>query len=720
MSGTHPGMLNLKTGSLIAGRYAVQDKLGEGGMGQVFRVLDTQLNNESVALKVLHPKLAQDGIVMGRFRNEVLVARRLNHPNITRIYDFGESSEGLAYLTMEFVEGRSLGSYIYTSRAERLVFEETLEVLFKIASGLSHAHQLGIIHRDLKPDNILITPDKNVKLTDFGLARLLEEDQGFTRTGEAVGTPYYMSPEQLRGLKLDARCDVYAFGILAFEAIAGRRPFQEDTYLKLAACHLKAPIPLLGDIHDGIPEWMESLVCACMQKEPDQRIQNMNQVLRVIAENRSELGANTVSQPAMSSFYSAENVRRKRKKKSSWLRYLAVPSLAMLLLSMGMFAYSKTEVGEKVLLTSVLRAERLFGLDLSSVSEALGSEISFNEDNFIAALHAWDLDSLKLLLDAGMDSDSIKVDGLSALEFSLSRGQEEVSNLLIDEGVDTEVLAANGLSPLMMAVEKGLISSIAKLAEKSSNLNRGDDQGVTALMRATERGEVQSVQVLLSAGASPNPKNSLGETALMLSARKGDLRISQMLIDRGALVNDINLEGKSALWLAAEENFGDVVRLLLKSGANSEISDIKGRVLRNQVGKNMRNIFSRERRVLKPSGSRVATLSNFKTASSQARELTRLRLRGEPQVVSIKEAGRVKITSISAKLRNVGEVAARGIRVVAKLPNGRTIDLGGPGELPRKKTVDYFWSGDEDVTREALRGQQDVKVELLCSNCRSS
>ncbi len=248
---------SFQRGYLVAERYLVDSQLGSGGMGAVYKVLDTKLDNEAIALKILYPHHVKDAVTLARFRNEVLVARKLNHPNVTRIFDFGEGEAGSVFITMEYVEGRSFGEYIYAPRHERMIFGEIVEVLYDVASGMNHAHRMGVIHRDLKPDNILISNSKEIKITDFGLARNMEIDKRFTQTGEAVGTPYYMAPEQLRGLKLDSRCDVYAFGIIAFEAASGQRPFQDETYLNLAALHLKGEVPSICRVQPGIPEWFE-------------------------------------------------------------------------------------------------------------------------------------------------------------------------------------------------------------------------------------------------------------------------------------------------------------------------------------------------------------------------------------------------------------------------------------------------------------------------------
>ena len=193
-------------GTLLAGRYEVLERLGGGGMGEVVSAVDHVLDGEVVALKMLYPQLVQDSAILARFRNEVVVSRRLSHPNIVSIYDFGTLGNGLYFISMEYVRGQNLGQRIYDDNRESIAFDDIIFILKKVACGLGHAHKRGVIHRDLKPDNILLSESREVKITDLGLARTLSVDKGFTQTGETVGTPYYMAPEQIQGARLDHRC----------------------------------------------------------------------------------------------------------------------------------------------------------------------------------------------------------------------------------------------------------------------------------------------------------------------------------------------------------------------------------------------------------------------------------------------------------------------------------------------------------------------------------
>lgn len=266
---------NFPSGSVIAKRYEVVSLIGVGGMGKVFRVIDYELDNEVVALKLLHPYLSQDESIYRRFRNEVLVARSLTHPNIVRTHDIGHTEQGALYISMEFVDGQSLKDKLQQmlSSGHTLAFEfnETLNIFFHILLGVAYAHGKGVIHRDLKPANVLISSQNEVKLADFGTARILGMDTSITRTGQIIGTPDYMSPEQIRGEALDASCDIYSLGIIAYELVTGMRPFVADTPVAIAFKHLNEPIPLINIKGVNLPAWYQDLIYKAAAKTKSAR-----------------------------------------------------------------------------------------------------------------------------------------------------------------------------------------------------------------------------------------------------------------------------------------------------------------------------------------------------------------------------------------------------------------------------------------------------------------
>jgi serine/threonine-protein kinase len=255
--------LELSVGQEFAGRYDVEGILGRGGMGAVYRVRDRALG-EVVALKLL--TLSTERAVE-RFRGEVRLARRVTHPNVARIHDFGEVG-AVRYLTMEYVEGRALESIL--DEEKKLDPERVAKIARDIAAGLDAAHSAGIIHRDLKPANVLVARDGRVVLTDFGIARAMESSAKTHETGMILGTPHYMAPEQVSGRPVDARSDIYAFGLILFELLTGELPFAGDTPIAVAAARMhQDPSDLRKDT--SIPNALSQLVMACLARDPARR-----------------------------------------------------------------------------------------------------------------------------------------------------------------------------------------------------------------------------------------------------------------------------------------------------------------------------------------------------------------------------------------------------------------------------------------------------------------
>lgn len=281
--------LILEPGSVIADRYEVLGHIGAGGMGVVLRVVDRVLENKVIALKLLYRDNSDDKISLARFRNEVLLARELDHPNIVRLYDLGKTANGDYFITMEYVEGMSLGQRIKCEHLDKLPFTEVLRILFQTCMALDYAHNKGIVHRDVKPDNILLAKNGHVKLTDFGLARSLNVEKGLTASQETVGTPHYMAPEQLRGERPDRRVDIYALGIAAYEMATGKKPFPGEVYMQVAGLHLSAKIPAIAK-DSGIPAWFQDFVEDCTEKDPNKRFQTMAEVAEELSEEMEKLG----------------------------------------------------------------------------------------------------------------------------------------------------------------------------------------------------------------------------------------------------------------------------------------------------------------------------------------------------------------------------------------------------------------------------------------------
>ncbi len=260
----------LHPGALFAGRYEMKEILGAGGMGVVYRAYDRELQ-EPVAIKTLRPEAMAGGTAaLERFKQEIRLARRIAHRNVVRTYDLGEVN-GMYYLTMEYVEGTSLKQLI-DSRG-KLPVAVVLTIGKQLCRALEVAHAEGVIHRDIKPQNIVVDPTGFLKVMDFGIARLANPPQGkgLTEAGVSIGTPDYMSPEQLSGAELDVRSDLYAAGVVLFECLTGRVPYLADTPWALVAKHIEEDPPSPRELNADVPEALAALILTAMAKDPAQR-----------------------------------------------------------------------------------------------------------------------------------------------------------------------------------------------------------------------------------------------------------------------------------------------------------------------------------------------------------------------------------------------------------------------------------------------------------------
>ena len=230
-------------GSIIAERYLVLEKLGEGGMGRVYLAEHVKMGRKS-AVKVMNPGTVTDADAISRFNREAANASRISHQHVAQVYDFGETSDGLIYLAMEYVEGESLTDIL--ARDGALPPERAGEIVRQVGEALSVAHDMGIVHRDLKPDNVMLAKFRDgsdcVKVVDFGIAKAAGvEAQKVTKTGLVIGTPEYMSPEQIAGDPLDGRSDIYSLGLVAFNILTGRLPFPSRTAQESVIMRLTEP-----------------------------------------------------------------------------------------------------------------------------------------------------------------------------------------------------------------------------------------------------------------------------------------------------------------------------------------------------------------------------------------------------------------------------------------------------------------------------------------------
>ena len=262
----------LKTGMIIAERYEIVSKIGTGGMADVYKAMDHKLNR-FVAVKVLKPEFREDATFVKKFRSEAQAAAGLTHPNIVNVFDVGDD-EGVYYIVMELIEGITLKEYI--SKKGKLSVKEATSIAIQVSMGLEAAHSHGIVHRDVKPQNIIISTDGKVKVTDFGIARAASSN---TISSNVMGSVHYSSPEQVRGGYSDEKSDIYSLGITLYEMVTGRVPFDGDTTVAIAIKHLQEEMVPPSVYSPDLPYSLEQIIMKCTQKSVDRRYNKMEDVI---------------------------------------------------------------------------------------------------------------------------------------------------------------------------------------------------------------------------------------------------------------------------------------------------------------------------------------------------------------------------------------------------------------------------------------------------------
>jgi serine/threonine protein kinase/DNA-binding SARP family transcriptional activator len=335
--------IELKTGTIFARRFEVIEELGKGGMGKVYKVLDKEVN-EKIALKLLKPEIATDEKTIERFRNELKFARKIGHPNVCRMYDLNREGD-THYITMELVSGEDLKSTI--TRIGQFPIGKAISIAKQVCDGLAEAHRLGVVHRDLKPQNIMLDKEGNARIMDFGIARSLKA-KGLTGAGVMIGTPEYMSPEQVEVKDVDQRSDIYSLGVILYEMVTGRLPFEGETSIAIAMKHKSEPPQDPREHNSQITDELSRVILKCLEKDREKRYQSGGEV-------RSELEAIEKGMPT------TERVVPKRKPITSKeitvtfsMKKLLVPALAILAIVVAVVIVLQLLPQKEIVKTSVV------------------------------------------------------------------------------------------------------------------------------------------------------------------------------------------------------------------------------------------------------------------------------------------------------------------------------------------------------------------------------
>jgi serine/threonine protein kinase len=285
-----------RVGTTIAGRYVIDEVIGEGGMATVYRARHN-LSERAVAIKIMNPELASNAVIQERFRREAKAAQKIAHPNVIEILDQGDTGDGSLYLVMELLEGETLADVMHEGKVP---LERAIPILIQIARALARAHDLEVIHRDLKPENIFLAKQTDghevVKLLDFGIARSMQ-DARLTGSGEVFGTPQYMAPERITSTDAGPSADLYALGVMTFEMVTGRLPFEAKDVATFFVKHMKEAPPTMRSIDPKVPAALDELALGMMEKEPADRPVDAHRVHADLVAIAQELKIRVPSEP---------------------------------------------------------------------------------------------------------------------------------------------------------------------------------------------------------------------------------------------------------------------------------------------------------------------------------------------------------------------------------------------------------------------------------------
>jgi serine/threonine protein kinase len=575
---------------VLLNQYEVKHRLGEGGMGVVYLAHDTILDRP-VAIKVLPPDMAEDPTNRKRFLREVQASAQLSHPNIVQVYDTG-CEEGVYYFAMEYVEGPSVGTLL----RERGWFDEdeALRIARQAAIGLGYAHSHNVIHRDIKPDNLLLTRDHVVRITDLGLVhwKASESDASLTAAGTTVGTPIYISPEQITGEQnIDARADIYSLGVTLYHMLAGRPPFNVGSGPEIMAQHITKPPPPIQQFNPSITQPTSELVTRLIAKEREDRPQTMEVVVEAIDDILSGAAFRAVPVKDHSTGFKAFGFV------VSFLTLL----LALWILESEWFwdiekqilrdskpsrkgmtgpetAESSGSAPADIGKAKPSTASSLFSSKPTSTEPGnppskpgTGNDVETDRKALFAAATSGDLATVQSLLDCGVNPNQLDSEGRPPLVHAILRGHLAVTKALLARKADPNVKLANGTTPLLLALENNNAEVLRELLRHEADANTRLPNGSPPLFVAAAKGLTECAKVLLEYQANPNEKSLQrgfeGMTPLMVATGRD---LARALLAKGADYQERDQQGFTSLMVAAGSGHTEVVEEILRRGAKPD------------------------------------------------------------------------------------------------------------------------------------------------------
>lgn len=573
--------------ALFDDRFEIVAELGRGSFGTVYQARDVALGVE-VALKVLHLHRSTNESAVSRLKAEVTLTRPLTSRNLVRIYDLKISSSGELYLSMELVSGPDLATLIQVQPDGGFPLAHALQILTDVARGIAHAHERGLIHRDLKPQNILISEHGTAKVGDFSLAKALaDEESSLTQTGELLGTPYYMAPEQFQSLHVDERVDIYSWALLAFELLSGRRPFSSPAYYTLAEMHRVKPLPNLRPIRPDVPAWLVELIEQAASKDRRDRPATMIAVLQILESQSGGLNPEDAGSALLAPWRRRLQGRflRSRRKRRVIVAVLTLTCFIGGAVLFRIFPRQAFYLGATVqsrlgsTLAEPLRA--YVGMpnradDRTLLAELLGALESTNDPDAVE-------NSVLGLIGAGVPLDRIDSNESTPLVRAIDLDRERIISLMIAKGADLSLRGKMGENLLSYAISRQRNDACAALLESRRDWSSADVLGRTPLHYAAEGSFFLVGRALLTGKTSgyavppvsPDIQAKDGSTALHLLARSGASVPESMLVGYDLRRADLSLkdsEGRTALWYAASLS-GSMLTHYIRGGSQELLNE---------------------------------------------------------------------------------------------------------------------------------------------------
>ncbi len=551
------------------GGYEILSELGRGAMGVVYRGRDAAIGRP-VAIKVIRidagTTMQQGAELRQRLIREASVAGNISHPGIVTVYQLGEEGDAV-FIAMEFVEGSSLESLLANATHDR---DWVLDILAQIAVALDYAHKANVVHRDIKPANILVRSDGRVKIADFGIAKLTAgATSGMTGTGMSVGSPAYMSPEQVQATAIDGRSDQFALATMAFQMLAGRMPFKGNTAVTLMFQIVTADpfAPQTGDI--PLAPNVRAVLARALSKNPNDRfptcaafIQELTTAVEgkttgvrpasAIPHTPAPAPLVSTPPPAPAPFVPASAPAHQPAASKSWMLFPIIGGLLTLaLIGGGIYWWYSHQADQPA-----QAGQPTTGQPTQPPPE-------------------------KETARKGTDSGPKASSGTPLLAAVASGNVDAVKSALA-KGANVNEADHEGTTPLMLASE-GSAPIVAELLTAGAQVDAVDAQGRSALSRASAAGKADAMSLLLDHGANLNARAGDSSTPLLEAVKHGRLEAAQLLIDRGADVNVGDSTNTTPLMAAADTsaeipNPGDLIKLLLKHGAKRGMKDSQGRI----------------------------------------------------------------------------------------------------------------------------------------------